>query len=42
MGGRAVTVETQPAFLHSMRTALLIFCGLCIVGIFCSLARIRK
>ncbi len=42
MGSRAVTVETQPAFLHSMRTALLIFCGLCIVGIFCSLARIRK
>jgi hypothetical protein len=39
MAGHAVTAETQPAFLQSMRSALLI-CGLCATGIFCSLARL--
>ena len=41
MAGQAVTVETQPQFLLSMRTALLIFCGLCGIGILCSAGRIR-
>jgi hypothetical protein len=42
MQGQAVTAETQTAFLASMRLALLIFCALCVVGIGCSLGRIRK
>lgn len=42
MHGQQVTPETQGAFLTSMRTALLIFCGLCVVGIGCSLGRIGK
>ena len=41
MGGDAVTPETQPAFLLSMRTALVVFCLLCVVGIGCSLGRLR-
>ncbi len=41
MHGQAVTAETQMAFLASMRTALFIFCGLCLVGIGCSLGRAK-
>ena len=41
MHGQAVTTETQMAFLASMRTALFIFCGLCLVGIGCSLGRTK-
>ena len=41
MDGQPVTPETQTAFLASMRTALLIFCGLCLVGIGCSLGRTK-
>ena len=40
MHGRPVTAETQPAFLASMQLALLIFCGLCVIGIGCSLGRV--
>jgi len=42
MAGHPVTRDTQPDFLHSMHTALLIFCVLCVLGIFCSMARLRK
>jgi EmrB/QacA subfamily drug resistance transporter len=42
MSGKAVTAQTQPLFLLSMHTALLTFSVLCVVGIFFSLARIRK
>jgi len=42
MHGQPVTLDTQPAFLSSMRTALLIFCGLCVVGIGCSLGRVKQ
>ena len=42
MHGQPVTTATQPAFLASMRSALLIFCGLCVVGIGCSLGRVEK
>jgi len=42
MGGQVVSQETLPAFLTSMQTALLVFCGLCIAGIFCSLGRLEK
>lgn len=42
MGGQTVTEETLPAFLSSMHAALLVFCGLCIIGIFCSFGRFEK
>jgi EmrB/QacA subfamily drug resistance transporter len=42
MAGHAVTAETQVQFLTSMRTALITFSALCLVGIFFSLGRIRK
>jgi MFS family permease len=41
MEGQAITPATQPAFLASMRLALLVFCGLCVIGIGCSLGRVR-
>lgn len=42
MHGQPVTAETQPAFLSSMRLALLIFCGLCVIGIGCSFGRMQR
>lgn len=39
MHGQPVTAATQPAFLASMRLALLIFSGLCVIGIGCSIGR---
>ncbi len=42
MHGQPVTSETEPWFLASMRLALMIFCGLCVVGIGFSLGRVRK
>jgi MFS family permease len=42
MQGQPVTAATQPAFLASMRWALLIFCGLCVAGIGCSFGRVQK
>jgi EmrB/QacA subfamily drug resistance transporter len=42
MAGQAVTPQTQPEFLLSMHTALVTFSLLCIVGIFFSMARIRR
>ncbi len=42
MHGQPVTPETQPAFLSSMRLALLVFCGLCVIGIGCSLGRVKR
>ncbi len=39
MQGQPVAAATQPAFLASMRLALLVFCGLCLLGIGCSLGR---
>lgn len=42
MSGHAVTPETLPAFLRSMHAALLVFSGLCGVGILFSLARLRQ
>jgi EmrB/QacA subfamily drug resistance transporter len=42
MHGQPVTLETQPAFLSSMRLALLVFCGLCVIGIGCSIGRVKK
>ncbi len=42
MADHAVTPQTQERFLYSMHTALVIFSVLCIIGIFFSMARIRK
>lgn len=42
MAGEAVTPASQANFLLSMHTALLIFCGLCAVGIVFSAARLRQ
>jgi len=42
MEDHAVTPQTQPQFLTSMHTALVTFSVLCIVGIFFSIARIKK
>lgn len=42
MHGQAVTAATQEAFLASMHRALLIFCGFCLIGIGCSLGRIKR
>jgi len=42
MGGHGVTPETHPMFLRSMHLSLLIFSGLCLAGIFCSLGRLRR
>ena len=42
MAGKPVTPQTQAQFLFSMHAALVTFSMLCIVGIFFSMARIRK
>jgi MFS family permease len=42
MAGHAVTPQTQAQFLLSMHAALLTFSVLCVLGIFFSMARIRK
>lgn len=42
MAGHPVTLETQPQFLSSMHLALLIFCGLCLTGIFFSAGRMKN
>ena len=42
MAGEAVTLNTLPQFLLSMRIALWIFCGLCGIGIAFSAARLKN
>ncbi|MGK2945044.1 MAG: MFS transporter [Desulfuromonadales bacterium] len=42
MAGQAVTPQTQELFLFSMHTSLVIFTVFCVIGIFFSMARIRK
>jgi MFS family permease len=42
MAGQAVTPQTQALFLFSMHTALVTFTVFCVIGIFFSMARIRK
>ena len=42
MAGHPVTAATLPQFLLSMRTALLVFCALCVIGIGCSAGRISR
>jgi len=40
MRGEPVTPQTQPQFLVSMHYSLLVFSGLCLLGIGCSLGRV--
>ena len=42
MKGLSVTTETIPNFLMTMRTGLASFCLLCILGILCSIGRLRR
>ncbi len=42
MGSHSVTPELAGKFIQSMHICLLIFCILCIAGIFCSLGRIKE
>jgi len=42
MQGQPISTDTQPAFLSSMRIALLIFSALCMIGIGCSYGRIER
>ncbi len=41
MEGQAISVETAPLFLRSLRVACAVFASLCFLGIFASLARGR-
>jgi MFS family permease len=41
MGDQAVSPETGNAFMASMNSALMIFCGLCLAGVFFSMGRIN-
>ena len=41
MGDQAVNAETANAFMESMNTTLMIFCGLCLAGVFFSMGRIN-
>lgn len=42
MPGVAVSAQTIDAFLHSMHISLLVFSGLCVAGIGCSLVRLKQ
>lgn len=42
LGEQPVSDQTRNAFLHSMHVSLMIFCGLCIIGVFFSMGRLRK
>ncbi|RJP82377.1 MAG: MFS transporter [Desulfobacteraceae bacterium] len=42
LGEQPVSEQTRNAFLRSMHVSLMIFCGLCIIGVFFSMGRLRK
>ena len=42
MGNRPVSAQSQPSFLTSMHFCFLIFCVLCVAGVFCSLVRVKR
>lgn len=42
MHGQEVTPATLPSFVQSMHLAFLVFSALCIIGIGCSLGRVKK
>jgi MFS family permease len=41
MGNHPVSAATQSAFLASMQLCMLVFCVLCVAGVFCSMVRLR-
>ncbi len=42
MGNRPVSAQTQPSFLASMHLCFMIFCVLCVAGVFCSIVRVKR
>ncbi len=42
IGQQKISPSTYPGLMHSMKTGFIIFSGLCILGIFASLARNKK
>jgi MFS family permease len=41
MGDRPVSAETESSFLSSMHLCMMIFCFLCVAGVFCSMVRLK-
>ena len=41
MGDYPVSAETQSSFLASMHLCMMIFCFLCVAGVFCSMVRLK-
>ena len=41
MGDQPVNAETQSSFLASMHLCMMIFCFLCVAGVFCSMVRLK-
>lgn len=41
MGDQPVNDQTRNAFLKSMHVSMIIFCGLCVVGVFFSMGRLK-
>jgi EmrB/QacA subfamily drug resistance transporter len=42
MGNHPVSAKSQPSFLASMHLCFMIFCVLCVVGVFCSVVRVKR
>jgi MFS family permease len=41
MGDQPVSSETRSLFLGSMQLCMMIFCFLCMIGVFCSMVRLK-
>ncbi len=41
MGDQPVSAETQSSFLASMHLCMVLFCFLCVAGVFCSMVRLK-
>jgi EmrB/QacA subfamily drug resistance transporter len=41
MGDQPVSAETRSSFLASMHLCMMIFCFLCVIGVFCSMVRLN-
>ncbi len=42
MGHTTITGQTQQAFMSTMHWAMIVFAGICFLGIFCSMGRMNK
>jgi MFS family permease len=42
MGNQPLSAETQSSFLASMHLCMIIFCLLCVAGVFCSMVRLKS